>query len=318
MSSRLIPPGAHAQTIESSAGPLRVLHAPAARVPVTAAPNADAGDAAADAPATDPSDQTLSIVPLHGGGSDNAAISWYRLFEPLARYGDIWAPDLPGFGGSIDCDPVGGPAEQADLVAEVISSLQATPAVVVGVSMGGDVALNLALRHPDLVQALVLIAPGGLVPVFRNRPLNLAAWAMAQLPDAVLFPLGRLANRFVDQALRSIVEDPARLPSQVVAEFVREARHPRAGRGYARYNQATLGPTSMRNDLTDRVRQIGVPTLFFHGRQDPMVDPAGSQRAAERMSHARLVLVDDCGHWAQLEHHDRFVTEVEEFLRQLR
>lgn len=289
----LRPPGSEERFVTTSHGTLRVLHG---------------GPETSERP---------PLVLIHGGGSDNAAISWYRVFTPLGREHPVWAVDLPGFGGSIDVPPVGGPRELAACVAEVMAALDLGPAVVFGVSMGGDVALNLALDHPQRVGALVLIAPGGLVPRLPNRRLQLGAWMLAALPDWILLPATRVANRFVGPALRAIVTDPATLPSEVVDEFVREARHPRGGVGFGRYNQATLGPTRMRNDLTDSVRRITVPVLIFHGEEDPMVDPEGSRRAARNLPQGRLVMVPDCGHWAQLEAHDRFLAEVGPFLDSL-
>lgn len=288
--SRLVPPGAGERYVETARGRLRVLHAG-----VTA-------------------DGRPPAVLVHGGGTDNAGISWYRLIEPLARDREVWAIDLPGFGGSIDAAPVGGPRDLAAVVADVLDRLGTGPAIVFGVSMGGDVALNLALERPPLVAGLVLIAPGGLVPIFRNRTAHFFAWLAARSPDWLLLPSARLANRFVGSALRAIVKDPAVLPRQVVEEFVREARDPRGGIAYGRYNQATLGRHGMLNDVTGRVDQIGVPTLLFHGADDPIVDLDGSRRAAARMPRARLVVAPDCGHWAQLEVHDLFLAETQAFL----
>ncbi|GII97278.1 alpha/beta fold hydrolase [Sinosporangium siamense] len=295
--THLIPPGAREHHISTGAGRLRVLHARPDVPPPTPHPS--------------------PLVLIHGGGTDNAAISWYRLIEPLSAEREVWAPDLPGFGGSIDAPPAGGPRELARVVAEAMTALGVTRAVVAGVSMGGDVALNLALEHPHRVAGLILVAPGGLVPIFRNRIAHFGAWAAAQAPDWLLRPATRFANRFSGTAVRALVKDPATLPPEVVAEFVREARKPGAGLGYARYNQATLGRHGMRNDLTGRVHEISAPTLIFHGENDPIVDPAGSRHAADRLPHARLVTVPDCGHWAQLEAHDRFLTDTRAFLDQL-
>lgn len=285
----LLPEGADRRWVTTSAGRLAVLHA---------------GSSGGGTP----------LVFLHGGGTDAAAISWYRLLAPLSADAEAWAPDLPGFGASMDVDPVGGPDAMADVVAEVLDAVGVARAVVVGVSMGGDVALNLALRHPSRLAALVLIAPGGLVASLGNRWVHGAAWAASLLPDVVLLPLGRLANRFVKLALRAVVKDFRRLPDEVVDEFARLARNPRGPLGYARYNQATLGRRGMRNDLTLRVAGIAVPTLFFHGSGDPIVPIEGSRRAAAAMPDARLVVVPDTGHWAQVEAHDRFVAEVRDFL----
>jgi len=254
------------------------------------------------------------LLLLHGGGTDNAAISWYQVFEPWGTDREVIAIDLPGFGSTEGIQPVGGAPEMADFVARAAKRLGIVPCIVVGVSMGGDVALNLALRHPDLVVALVLIAPGGLIPVIHNRFLQLSAWLAAQLPDWLLIPLAQLASRRIDLAIRAVVKDPATMPPEVLAEFAREARRPGAGLGYARYNQASLGPFSMRNNLLPAVGRITAPALFFHGQDDPIVDPEGSRRASEVMPDAQLVMVPDCGHWAQLEARDRFLSEVRGFL----
>ncbi len=289
----LTPPGAGRLEVPTTVGRLGALHAGA---PVVGA---------------------HPLVLVHGGGTDSSSISWYRLVEPLAADREVWAVDLPGFGSSMGVAPVGGPDAMADVLAEALGTLGVGPAVVCGVSMGGDVALNLALRHPPLVAGLVLVAPGGLVPRLGSPRLQRAAWLAARLPDLVLLPAGRLANRFVRSALRAMTKDPSRLPTEVVEEFARLARDPRGVLGYARYNQATLGRDGMLNDLTSRVGRIGPPTLLVHGAEDPVVDLGGSRRAAELMPRARLVVLPDCGHWAQLECHDEFLAEVVPFLAEV-
>lgn len=253
-------------------------------------------------------------VLIHGGGSDNAGISWFRSFTTLGADRRVIAVDLPGFGGTRDVLPLGGPQPMADFVVRVARELDVQKAAVVGVSMGGDVALNVALRHPDFVAALVLIAPGGLAQRVGGLMTHFFSWLGAQLPDWILLPLTRVANRFTSSVLKAIVQNPATLPPEVIEEFVRESRAPGAGIAYGRYNQATLGRTHLRNNVISRVHEITAPTLLFHGREDPLIDPANSRRAAELMPDARLVLAPDTGHWAQLEAHNLFTTETQRFL----
>lgn len=286
----LTPPGAERRRIRTTAGDLGVLHA---------------GSPRPDVP---------PVVLVHGGGTDSAAISWYLLFEPLSATHEVWAVDLPGFGSSVEREAVGGPEPLAEVLAEAMHALGLPPAVVCGVSMGGDVAMNLALSEPELVSALVLVAPGGLTRTVGSPRLQYAAWMAAQLPDRILLPAGRFANRFVRTALKRLVADPATLPPDVVNEFVRLARHPQGVPGYARYNQATLGRDGMLNDLTERVHLITVPTLFVHGAQDPIVSPEDSRRASGLMPDAELVILPGTGHLAQLERPEEFLSALLDFL----
>lgn len=252
------------------------------------------------------------VVLVHGGGPDNAAISWFEVFGELARSRPVLAPDLPGFGHTDGVPVDGSPAAMADLAVAVAG---ARPAVWIGVSMGGDVVLNVALRHPGAVAGLVAVASGGLAAYAGNRVLHPLAGLACRLPDAVLLPALRLANRFTGAAVRAMVHDPASVPPAVRAEMVRESR--RALTGYLRYNQATVGPWRMRNDLSGRVAGIRAPALFVHGLQDRLVDPRDSLRAAAAMPDARAVLLDGCGHWVQIEARDRFLAELGPFLRRI-
>lgn len=253
------------------------------------------------------------ILLLHGGGGNNAAISWYRVFAPLSAGHQVIAVDLPGHGGSAGIEPVGSPAALADFVAGISDGLGLDGAVVAGVSLGGDVALNLALRRPRLVRGLVLVSPTGLAPVIVNRAVQFSAWLYTRLPERMVLLQSRLISRF-GTPLGQIVHDPAALPQEVVAEIGREARGPRAGIGLHRYLRATVGRREMTNCLLPVVDRITAPVLILHGEHDAQQPPETSRRAAERMPTARRILVSDCGHWAQLEAHDLFLAEVTAFL----
>ncbi|MEU0491480.1 alpha/beta fold hydrolase [Nocardiopsis sp. NPDC006139] len=287
----LVPPGAREEYVDVGVGRLRVLRAGGAR------------------PGPAP------LVLLHGSGPDGAAVSWYRLLEPLSADRRVWALDLPGWGGSLEAGPVGGPRELAAVVDEAMGALGVERAVVAGVSMGGDIALNLALEHPERVAGLVLVAPAGLVPRLRDRFTQAGAWAAVHTPDPLVLPVLRAVDRyFPEMSVRAVVRNPSAIPAPVVEEFTRLIRRPGSQLGHLGYNRATVGRRGMLNDLSGRVHRIGVPALFFHGEDDPLVDPRGSRRAARLMPRARLVTVPDCGHWAQVECHDRFLAEVRAFL----
>lgn len=282
-----LPPGAHAEYLDLDGGRVRLLRG------------------------GEPSQRPPMIL-LHGGGS-NAAISWYRTIAPLSVEHQVIAPDLPGYGGTTGIEPGGGGAVLADFVARVMNQVGLTDAVIVGSSMGGEIALNLALHHPELVRALVLISPAGLMPLAGNRVVQYLAWLSTRLPERILVSLNGLSNR-PSKALRGIVHDPAGLPTAVIEEYRREARRREFRLAFVRQTRISVGPTAMRNNLLPLIGRITVPTLFVHGAVDPVVPPESSRQAAERMFAARRVVIPDSGHWAQLEAPDRFFTELTHFL----
>lgn len=294
MADRLLPPGATETWLDHDGGRIRVLRG--------------------GPPDPDPRTDRLPVLLIHGGGYDNAALSWYKVFGPLATDRLVLAPDLPGFGYTEGIPVTGDVDELADLIIMISREHGLSRLAVAGISMGGDIALHVALRHAEAVAGLVLVAPGGLTETLKNGPTQFAAWLAAQLPDRALFPLGRLAGRFTDRYLTQLVHDPMTIDPVVRAEFVREARRPNSGIGYGRYNQRSLGPRRMRNNLLADVFRIAVPTLFLHGEDDPLVDPAGSIAAAEVMPRAELVLVGQCGHWLPIEAPEIFLSEVVDFL----
>ena len=294
MADRLLPPGATETWLEHDGGRIRILR----------------GGPLDPDPRTD----KHPIVLIHGGGYDNATISWFKIFGPLSQDRLVLAPDLPGFGYT-EGIPVTGDVDQlADLIVTIARSYGLPRFAVAGISMGGDIAMHVALRHAVAVAGLVLIAPGGLTERLKSRRAQLGAWLAAQLPDPILYGLSRRAGGFTDSYLRRIVYDPSTIDVVLRTELAREAHRKRSGIGYGRYNQASLGPFRMRNNLLPDAFRISVPTLFLHGADDHLVDPANSIAAVEVMPRAELVLVSQCGHWLPIEAPEIFLSEVLDFV----
>jgi pimeloyl-ACP methyl ester carboxylesterase len=288
MPSRLVPPGAVEELLSYEDGTVRLLR----------------GGSGLDVP----------VVLIHGGGINNAAITWHAVFAHIAEDRQVLALDLPGFGATEGLPVEGSPDLIADQVIAIVRAAGVNRAVFAGLSLGGDVALHLALRHAEAVAGLILIAPGGLEDLKRNRVRQLSAWAGSHLPSQVRAALGRAGSLFIRRYARRMVYDRASIPAAILKELVREARRWGARVGDASYNRETIGPTRMRNDLLPEVFRITAPTLFLQGDNDLLVDPQTSVAAAELMANAEVVLIGQCGHWVQLEAPDVFLTEVGPFL----
>lgn len=258
-----------------------------------------------------PAPERTPVLLVHGGGFDNAAISWFRLIEALGAERPVVAPDLPGCGGTQGVAVAGRADLVADQLADLLEALGIPRVIVCGVSMGGEIALQVGLRHPGRTAAIVAIAPGGLIERFGSPATNALLWLTTRIGDRGMNAISRATAPLARRTMNAIVRNP--LPQPVIQEFVAEAHRPGTGVAYGKYNRRNISPTRMTNNLLPYVTRIGAPTLFFHGEDDPTVSIHGSEAAVALMPNARLVRVPDCGHWAQLEKHDEFLSAWQEF-----
>lgn len=240
-----------------------------------------------------------------GGGSTN----WTDLMALLSGRLAGEAVDLPGFGHS-DPPPGGRYSLDAHVRAVVrLVEIQARgPVHLVGNSLGGAVAVRLAAEHPGLVRTLTLVSPA--LPAFRLRRYD-PTLSVLMVPGLSTLGLRRLARLSPEQraeaVLRLCYADISRLPAERLAEAVAEIRR---RRDLAWTEEALVG--SLRGviaaqlqpggrGLWQQARAVAVPTLVVWGREDRVVDVTVGVRAQQVFPDARLLVLDDVGHVAQLE-----------------
>jgi pimeloyl-ACP methyl ester carboxylesterase len=238
------------------------------------------------------------VVLIHGLGY--ARWGWEPVADGLAEAFEIVLLDNRGIGES-DAPP--GPYTVSEMAADVLGVLDEAGierAHVVGTSLGGMIAQELALTAPARVDRLVLVCttPGG--PNAAPMPAQTVA-LIAEAPT--LDPLVAL-RRFVENAL---APDPAEeTVERVLAHRLRTAQPPAAWAA-----QAAAGASF---DAWDRLHALTATSLVVHGTADVVVDPANSRLLVERIAGARLEWFEGCGHLLFWEQPERFVSVVGEFL----
>ncbi|MGE5247816.1 MAG: alpha/beta fold hydrolase, partial [Verrucomicrobiota bacterium] len=194
-------------------------------------------------------------------------------------------------------------AQMADDAAALLTSVGIERAHVLGVSLGGMIAQEVALRHPDRVDGLVLActAPGGALAV-RPSPEAMAVFLTAGGEDAESELRRMLPFLYTDAYLRD-------RPGEI-DDFVRrrlENRTPREG--YAGQMAAAVS-----HDAAERLERIRARTLVITGDADRLVHWENSLRIAGRIPGARLVVVPGAPHRLFAENADAFNREVLSFL----
>ncbi len=225
------------------------------------------------------------VVLVHGW--NGSTFSFRYVISELARQYRVIAIDLLGFGYS--ARPANGDyslSAQAKLVSVVLDRLDVEGATLLGHSMGGAVAMRLAVGNPDQVERLVLADS---VTVSQVRRAVRLSWLFRLLmPLAAPFTMHR--ERFRRRVFRSAVHDPAFLTPEMLAGHYR----PLHMRGHLRSLSKQLidrGGDDLW--LPDRIRQ---PTLIIWGEHDRWIPLAAGEELAEQIPDARLVVIPSAGH----------------------
>lgn len=253
-----------------------------------------------------------ALLLLHGTGGHLE--NWARNIAPLARHFRVIAPDFLWHGLS-QCEPF-DPAiipTLIDQVIDLLDDLGVAQAAVNGQSMGGWVAMQLALRQAQRVSALILTTTQGYVPDEGAIPGYVEPDWSQNLPST----LEALRDPSFDNIrvrMARILADPARLTEETIA--VRQAIYARPETAEAQelFNREYLGggAASRAHVVTDALAaRICQPTLVYWGDKN-RTPPALGRHIARTIPGARFHCAADTGHWAQFEsaeEHNRVVTE---------
>ena len=231
------------------------------------------------------------LLYLHGAG----LYIWMPVHDRLAARRRVFVPVHPGFGASEGFDEI---EDMEDLVfhtVDVMDELGIERADVVGLSLGGWLAAELALRHPARVRRLVLVdAAGTRVP---GVPKGNIFMVPAPKARELLFddPTSPLALRLMPDA-----PPPDRLETIL--------------RGREAAARLLWHPHVAYRKLTSRLGRIGAPTLVVWGSDDRLLPLPYGQAYADGIPGARLVVIDRCGHLPPIEQPERFADVVLAFL----
>lgn len=229
---------------------------------------------------------------------------WYKQLPVLGAGFRTLALDYRDVGDSDAATEPYSIGDVADDVYELMRALGIEQATPIGISMGGFVALELALRHAEAVDKLILTvtSAGGATHVSASPEL-----LQLLLPGEEDVETGEGARRVC-----AAVAAPGwaeRHPEEIEA-FVEIARHrPMTKAAYLRQLAANRG-----HDVSDELHRIGAPTLVIHGDVDPLVPVENGRYLAERIDGAELVVYAGTGHIPEVERADEFNRDLLAFL----
>ncbi len=251
------------------------------------------------------------LLLLHALGE--SALDWRWVLSDLARTHRVYAPDLPGFGDSAKPAADYSPAFFERVAAAFLDALEVERTAVIGNSLGGLIALRLALSESSRISALALIDSAGL-----GREVSSALkWpALPGYGEAAITlsktPLGATQRAWLRIPL--LFARPERVPPEWIEEQYRLSQLPGFSQAVVAALRAQVDPGGQREVLLDRLPSLEIPTLVVWGESDRIFPVSQARDAVAHLREGSLELVPDCGHLPHVERPERFVAALDRFL----
>lgn len=230
------------------------------------------------------------LVLVHGSGC--SADSWRYQVDGLSKDFAVVAVDLPGHGTS---EPVNDPSikRYAMTVNGLLQRVGRRKVFLAGHSMGGAVALQVALEHPELLKGLILVATAAYLDMLALTP-NMLLWAAATMPHKFK---GMFFSSLVTKEALAIARDDVRRCSleTVLGDFA-----------------------SCRNfDFRGRLKRVRLPTLILCGSEDRVTPVRHSERLHQEISGSTLKVIAKAAHMLPLEAPVEVNAAIREFIRRV-
>ena len=248
-----------------------------------------------------------ALVLIHGNNS--SAYSWTDVFDELAKEFHVVALDLKGFGFTAKPEGDYGVETQAALVIGLLDQLKLERATLCGSSMGGGVALAVAVNYPQRVRSLVLVDSAAFTEARSTAALAPAYVRWPYIGGAVT-ALALTSDSIVRDGLRKSFYDESKVTAARVEAYYRPLQT-RGGQRAARLVRDQRDYSRIENSL-DKIRQ---PALIIWGAQDRLILLEDGRRLHSKLANSQLSVFDHCGHLPQEEMPERFAREVLSFMK---
>ncbi len=246
-------------------------------------------------------------------GMAGSSETWREVLPALARDYTVVAPDLLGHGASDKPRQDYSLGAHANVLRDLMIALGIERATVVGQSLGGGIAMQLAYQHPQRCERLVLVSSGGLGSEVSwiLRALTLPG-AEYLLP--VLFPsFVRDAGNALGRSLRRLGLRAPHL-EEAWRSYV-SLTEPGNRHAFVRTLHSVVDPSGQSVSAHDRLYlSSSLPTLILWGRRDRFIPVEHAAAAHEAIPGSRLVIFEESGHFPHTEEPEHFVEVVTDFV----
>jgi len=230
------------------------------------------------------------LIFLHGASGH---VGWLPFLEWLSQRFDVIAPEHPGFGASDDPPWLDRPSDLAYFYLDVIDALKLDRVHLMGTSLGGWIAAEVAVRDCHPLKSLTLTAPAG-IHVKGLSKGDFFMWSP-------------------EQFVRNLTHDPA-VADAMLAQPVTEAQQFTAMKNRLATAKLAWQPRLYNPHLAKWLHRISVPTLIMWGDHDQIIPPGYGPAFRDLIRGSRLDVFANCGHVPHIEQTDAWVEKITGFI----
>ncbi|GAA0377523.1 alpha/beta fold hydrolase [Bacillus horti] len=258
------------------------------------------------------------ILLIHGAGVDSAMLSWSEVIEPLAENYQVYAPDFPGYGQSEYKQGIEySNTFYTKFTHDLIKELNLNNPIIIGISMGGGIAIEYAITYPDQLQVLGLVNSNGILDKWQWHYFTYHFYVNTPL-NALSYKMMAKSRKMTEQiVLSGLFYNPENVTEKLLDDCQKAAQSPHAGKAFGSLQKSEyLGRQGLKSDFSSRMPQIKAPTFIVHGTEDRTVPVAHAHKAHQLIPNSELFLIEEARHWPQKEKPEDFIRITREFLAQ--
>lgn len=258
-------------------------------------------------------DTNEKIVFLHGGGLDNAMLSWKKVIDLMDNQYDIYAIDLIGYGESDKPDIQYSTPMFVEFLHDILNQLKIEKTNLVGLSMGGAISIGFSLKNSQMVNKLVLL---GSVGLYDKMPYHtISRWFVNSWLNSKSYEWMGKSKKLVRWSIEStLIGDKSKVSDELVNTLYNLVNEPNCSKAWESFQRYELGKKKITTDLVSHLNKLHMPVLIVNGEKDSGVPVKAAESAAKTIESSQLHIMKGCKHWAQKERPEEFTTILGKFL----
>ena len=253
------------------------------------------------------------LVFLHGGGLDNAMLSWKEVIKLMGNQYDIYAIDMIGYGKSDKPNIMYSIPMYVEFLHNILQQLNIKKTNLVGLSMGGGISIAFSLKFPQMLDKLVLVGAFGL---YDRMPYHtICRWFVNSWLNAKSYEWLGKSKKLVRWSIESsLIGDKKEVSDELVTALYNLINEPKCNIPWESFQRYELGKKKMTTDLTSHLSELKMPVLIVNGEKDDGVPVKSAIAASKVIKNSQLHIMKGCKHWAQKERPKEFAQILGEFL----